>query len=155
MTIQDLGRIGEFLAALATLATLLYLAVQIRANTITVRSQARRSSVVNTLTTSAAIGSNKEAASIFRRGRGDFGSLDPDEKTQFLFLLSMLIAETEAAFVDFQLGIQNREDFESTSSSVRRLLRTPGGREYWRTFGSNTTPAFKEFVETEIYSEPH
>ncbi len=155
MTIQDLGSIGEFVAALATLATLLYLAVQIRANTITVRSQARRGSVANTLAASAAIGSNREAASIFRRGLADFRSLDPDEKTQFSFLLSMLVAETEAAFVDFRLGIHSREDFESVSSSVRKLLETPGGREYWRTFGSNTTPAFKDYVETEIYSEPH
>ena len=32
MTIQDLGSIGELIAAVATLATLVYLAVQIRQN---------------------------------------------------------------------------------------------------------------------------
>jgi hypothetical protein len=35
VTIQDLGSIGEFVAAIATLATLVYLAVQIRQNTRT------------------------------------------------------------------------------------------------------------------------
>jgi hypothetical protein len=154
VTIQDLGSIGEFIAALATLATLLYLAAQIRRNTIAVRSQARRGSVTNTLTAAAAIGSNKEAASVFRRGIADFSSLDPDEQIQFSFLMSMLIAETEASFVDLQLGINSQEDFESTTSAVRGLLQTPGGREYWRGFGRNTTPAFKEYVETEIYNDP-
>ena len=33
MTLQDLGSIGEFIAAIATLVTLIYLAVQIRQNT--------------------------------------------------------------------------------------------------------------------------
>ena len=40
MTIQDLGSIGERLAAVATLATLFYLAVQIRQNTKAVRAAA-------------------------------------------------------------------------------------------------------------------
>ena len=110
--------------------------------------------MTNTLTAAAAIGSNKEAASVFRRGMADFESLDPDERVQFSFLISMLIAETEAAFIDLQLGINTREDFESTTSAVRGLLKTPGGREYWRGFGANTTPAFRDYVETEIYSDP-
>ena len=33
MTIQDLGSIGELVAAIATIATLVYLAIQIRQNT--------------------------------------------------------------------------------------------------------------------------
>jgi hypothetical protein len=33
MTLQDLGSIGEFVAAVATVATLAYLALQIRYNT--------------------------------------------------------------------------------------------------------------------------
>ena len=33
MSIQDLGSIGEFIAAIATLVTLVYLAMQIRHNT--------------------------------------------------------------------------------------------------------------------------
>ena len=38
MTIQDLGSIGELIAAIATILTLVYLAAQIRQNTKTVRS---------------------------------------------------------------------------------------------------------------------
>ena len=67
--------------------------------------------------------------------------------------MSMLVSETEAAYVDFELGINDRGDFEATTSVVRMLLKTPGGREYWRTFGSNTTPAFMNYVETEVLAE--
>ena len=38
MTIEQLGSTGEFIAALATLATLVYLAIQIRQSTASVRS---------------------------------------------------------------------------------------------------------------------
>ena len=39
MTIQDLGSIGELIAAIATVATLVYLAVQLKQNTRALRSQ--------------------------------------------------------------------------------------------------------------------
>jgi hypothetical protein len=40
MTIQDLGSIGELVAAIATVATLVYLALQIRQNTESVKLSA-------------------------------------------------------------------------------------------------------------------
>ena len=43
MTLQDLGSIGELVGAAATVATLIYLAVQIRANTGAMRSAAAQS----------------------------------------------------------------------------------------------------------------
>ncbi|HVH18917.1 MAG TPA: hypothetical protein VNF72_11495 [Myxococcota bacterium] len=44
MTLQDLGSIGEIVGAIATVATLIYLAIQIRANTSAVQSAAAQSS---------------------------------------------------------------------------------------------------------------
>ena len=38
MTLQDLGNIGEFVAAVAVFVSLLYLAIQIRQNTKSVRT---------------------------------------------------------------------------------------------------------------------
>ncbi len=40
MTIQEIGSLGEFVAAIATIATLVYLAIQIRQNTAVARSAA-------------------------------------------------------------------------------------------------------------------
>ena len=39
MTIQDLGSLGELIAAVATVATLVYLAIQLKQNTLALRSQ--------------------------------------------------------------------------------------------------------------------
>ncbi len=45
MTIQDLGSLGELIAAVATVATLVYLALQIRQNTRVLRHAAERATV--------------------------------------------------------------------------------------------------------------
>jgi hypothetical protein len=42
LTIQDLGSIGELIAAIATVATLAYLALQIRQNTRAIQGSALR-----------------------------------------------------------------------------------------------------------------
>jgi hypothetical protein len=39
MTIQDLGSLGELIAAVATVATLVYLSIQLKRNTRAQRSQ--------------------------------------------------------------------------------------------------------------------
>ena len=41
VTLQDLGSLGEFIAAIATLATLIYLALQIRQNTLESQAASR------------------------------------------------------------------------------------------------------------------
>ena len=48
MTITELGSLGEFIGALAVLVTLIYLVLQIRQNTQSIRSQSRFS-VLETL----------------------------------------------------------------------------------------------------------
>ncbi len=78
-------------AAIATILTLAYLAIQIRENTKAVRSESRGRISGNFQGFSAILGGNKDAASVFTRGLADFGSLSAEEKMQFLFLFSMVI----------------------------------------------------------------
>ena len=47
MTIQDIGSIGELIAAIATVGTLIYLAVQIRQNTKSIRASTHHRSTAS------------------------------------------------------------------------------------------------------------
>ncbi len=64
LTIQDLGALGELLGAVAVLATLVYLALQTRQNTMAIAAQldaARISAVLNTNLTAATSNELQEA----------------------------------------------------------------------------------------------
>ena len=91
MTIQDLGSIGELVAAIATIATLVYLAIQIRANTTALRLESRGRLHAGGMTHASVIGGSPQAADVFTRGLGDYHGLAPAEATQFQFLFSMLV----------------------------------------------------------------
>ena len=147
MTISELGSLGELVAALATVATLIYLAVQIRSNTRVSRVESRRTTTAQTLEFSSLIASSSEAASIFRRGLADPSSLDADEKIRFNFLFSMLVSQTQSSFEDSEFGILDADIFDTTAIPVFSMLKTPGGSSYWRAFGNGFVPAFRDKVD--------
>ena len=97
------------------------------------------------------IGENKEVASVFRRGLMEPGSLDPDESVQFMFLFSMLTSQADNIIVDHRLGVVDREVMESTTTTTRQLLRTPGGRQYWNAYSTTHTPEFREYVDQRLH----
>ncbi len=151
MTVQDLGSVGEFVAALATLVTLVYLALQIRANTRVMQAESDRGlvNIANVLAT--AIGSNREAASIFRRGLSDHESLDPDEQVQFAFLFTPLVNQASSACQDFHLGITDQKRFETAAAAAIGMLKTPGGRTWWKLYSQTHSPEFKVYVEAQLH----
>ena len=153
MTIQELGSLSELIAAVATLATLIYLAIQIRANTTAVKVESRRGSTSNAMQFQGILGENKEAASVFRRGLVEPDSLDPDESIQFTFLFSMLTSQSDNVFDDYRLGVIDQEMMESTTSSTLNLLKTPGGRQHWSNYSSAHTPEFRDYIDQQL-NEP-
>ena len=71
LTIQDLGSLGELTAAVATVLTLGYLAVQLRQNTSALKSQTFQQSSMDMSLTANAISSDEELASIIiKAGNG-------------------------------------------------------------------------------------
>lgn len=150
MTIQDLGSVGELVAAIATVATLIYLSVQIRSNTAVVRAESRRGVTGLGLELQGLIASSREVASIFRRGVAAPASLDADESIQFTFLFSMLVSQSDSVFTDYRLGIAERALTESSVSATLRLLRTRGGRKYWGEWAVAHTPEFRQYVDERL-----
>jgi hypothetical protein len=130
VTIQDLGSIGELIAAIATIVTLVYLAVQIRSNTRALAVDSARSfaNIGDSITT--AVANNGELAEIFHRGLGELGSLNEVEKIRFSFVVGQLITTCRSAWHESAItGDQN--NIPEALSGIS-FLRASGGREWWR-----------------------
>ena len=85
MNIQDLGSIGELVAALATLLTLGYLAIQLKQNTRALRSQTFQQSSMDMSLTANAISSDGELARIVVKASDSLDDLSPEERIRFHF----------------------------------------------------------------------
>jgi len=150
VTIQDLGSIGELLAAVATIATLIYLARQLRANTAAVQGDARRAHRGASSATNLLIASDTELSALFNAGLRDFSALSPEHHTQFTFLMTELIGSWQAAYEEFESEIVDEKPLQRHSAAHVPFLRMPGGRKWWDTYGSRYPSTFRDYVDSQI-----
>ena len=89
MTIEDLGNIGEFIAAIATIVTLVYLAVQVRQNTAALRSSTFQNICEQMAHNVEPIVSHGDVSDVLARGLSGLAGLSPSERVRFQSVLVM------------------------------------------------------------------
>ncbi len=109
MNIQDLGALGELVAAAATVATLMYLAAQIRQNNRNLQEATSASINQGWASINSRLTSDEKFAEIFIRGREDLAALDAVELERF------------RAFVQDILNMAVYEDGLQASHNIRSL----------------------------------
>ncbi len=131
MSIQDLGSIGELVAAIATVATLVYLAIQVRHNTRALKastfenvSSEMGQNVVPILMTS-------DLADIYARVLQDPDSLSAGERVRISAMYVSSFRKLESVFVQTQLGSIDAEYAEGFERSLISLGKTPFGEQWW------------------------
>ena len=146
-TAQLLGNFGEFFGAIAVVATLIYLAVQIRQNTRVARIATLQQWVTTVGTVNTAISQSGDLSRIYRAGVEDPKSLEPHERTQFNTYLFQLFNTYESLFFQAEQGAIDQIFFEAKMETMRANLANPGVRGWWDTFATgNLDPRFREFV---------
>lgn len=153
MNFQDYGTIAEIVTSIATVATLLYLALQIRTASNAQVSQSRRAVHDRTAVLANTLGQSTETASVWRRGLREFESLSADEKVQFIWLFSQLVGHADLAYADHRLGLSEDNYLEETVGMTIDMLRMPGGRAYWKYSRNSYSRDFRDYIERTVLSE--
>lgn len=146
ITIQDLGSIGELLAAMATIATLVYLAMQIRQNTEAVRIQTYQAIMdsSNRLGDSLA---EQNVDAIYRKGRKSPDSCTPQEMAQFMLIAGQVVNLYEGLYLHHQSGAIDDDFFENRWKTFCNFMQQPGFRRMWERAGTYYSVSFTRAVE--------
>ena len=142
MNWEAIGAVGEIIGALAVVASLAYLAIQIRHNTKEVEEQ-NRTHQINTLSDNAGrfthfrtnIISNAEVASIWQRGRHDLNSLSYEERFRFDSLAEEFFWAFGMFFLYDDIGGIDKVSLELTMSNLEFAALTPGLEQWWSESG--------------------
>lgn len=112
------------------MATLGYLAIQIRHNTMAVRRSSVRQANVGT---SEELNSLTEegVSEIFVKGLKSLDSLSGVERFRFDNVFYQWLSALEQAFIDRRDGAISDDTFAVYDNTVPGFLTTPGGREWW------------------------
>ena len=98
MSIQDLGSIGELIAAVATVATLAYLAVQIRQSAKATRQAAVHYNIESGLAVRLELVRDPEVAALYLKGLADHQSLCREDRLRFNMLMVSIFENIREAF---------------------------------------------------------
>lgn len=151
MTIQDFGSIGELIGAIATIATLLYLASQIRGNTVAMKAEARRAARLDVSAAGRLIAASDGTAEVFLQGLADPSALSATQKVRFQFLIAEIvfgILETQER--EWRMGTSDREDLDVTCRHIAPFLSSPGGQWFWKNHRQEYAAEFQEFIDVQL-----
>src|SRR5207248_2098406 len=134
MSFEQLSYLAQVVASVAVVASLIFVALQIKQNTRALQRTEHNSTMEQWTVIRMAIAKNREIAELMTAGLHAERPLDAADQ---LRLEQMLQENAWAAFHIWdrtQRGIFPKGTFEATGGALLgTLLRTPGGESWWRT----------------------
>ena len=153
MSIQDWGAIGEIIGALAVVASLIYLAVQIRQNTRQI-SLSMDSAKLAAFERNVESGNrmreililNPEVAELFISAMADYQSLSVTQKLRCDMLFRNMFSTLQGGYIRQLTVGGDPSGFEGPREVVDALLGSPGIRDWLNENSPDWRPEFTEFV---------
>jgi len=146
-----IGAMGEIVGAIAVVATLGYLAVQIRHNT-------RASAVEAKLATTGMLTefvnmliADPQLNDLFMRGRTSTKNLSKDESQRFSNMVMKTFWFGSAAHFQLRTGTLDEDDFFEIKAILQFWLEGKGVREWWQRHGHQRfAKTYAEFIDAEL-----
>jgi hypothetical protein len=146
MTLSDLGNVGEFIASIAVVVSLVYLGIQIRQNTRIVKAATHHSSSRAWSELEIGLGSDPEVARILLKGGRSYAELNLEERFRYSLLMRAIIHLHEDDFVQSQEGLIDANLLERQRRSLAKALAEPAARAWWAENAALFSEAFQEHV---------
>ena len=130
MNWDQLGAIGELVSGIAVLATLLYLAVQIRQAKHLMLSNAHQTRTDRNILLTRFM-ANDEQSLKRSIGQLELDELSELEKQRAVYAFSMTMRHFEDMHYQRQLGVVDEETWDANLRGAKQLVSTDTGAELW------------------------
>jgi hypothetical protein len=150
MNWEILAAIGQLTAVVVGIPSLIYLALQIRAQT-----KERRQSAVNALTVqwgdlTRSLHDNAEFCAIYLRGVQSFADLDAVSKLRFSAFLNRFFKNFQALYFSHRDGVLSESSWREVERTMSDVIAYPGTQQWWETRRHWQTEEFARVVDAII-----
>lgn len=154
MNWEMLSAIGQVVAAVGVILSLIYLAVQIRE-----QNKERRRAGINILTAQwselvRTAQENREFAVLFLQGMHCFQDLDAPDKLRFSAFFTRYTRNCEGMFLYYRDGALEKALWDQVQRTMSDYFAYAGVREWWATRKHWLTDDFRDVVEAIIAKSP-
>jgi len=157
LNLQDLGNLGEFVGAIAVVATLVYLALNIRQNTAhlsqntrAVQLSALQADGESTNRVRELLILNPELSDLYLKGLRGYSELELSDRLRFGMLLENFLKTTEATYVRRFVIDVYPDSSEGVIRALDFLFAHAGVREWWNRNREAHRPVFRDFVDDRL-----
>jgi len=150
MNWDAIGAVSQAIGAVAVVAPLIYLSMQIRQCTLAARSTAFQNIVSQSIAFTGDLAKNPELLMVFRAGMNDLASLNPTESARFDFLLLSLLRRFEIVHYQCAMGFITADDWEGLRASLFIVVGSMGGRAWWKCHDERFNSGFRRFIDDEL-----
>jgi hypothetical protein len=149
MALEDLANIGELVSAIAVVISLAYLALQVRQNTASLRSDAYGRALDRISEMQGRFASDSGFTTFWARGALDAAALTPAERIRAMWALYEAFGAFEFMYLQHALGALPDEVWERWAKTTAWWLSHPGIRTMWHARPAPFTASFTAYVERE------
>ena len=145
--LEDLGNLGDFVGGIAVVATMIYLAIQIRQNTRTMQTTSFQDLSDHHSNILLAMMTDESMRQVLLLGRKQaWSDMDDETRMQFGSMVMQQMRSHFNAWTLFEAGMITEEQRATFDVSLSRILASKAFDEWWDHQGSAFPPAFREFV---------
>lgn len=150
MKLQDLSDLGEFISSVAVIVSLIYVAIQVRQNTSSIRTETFARALERVSAMQSTLFENGQLARLQAQGVLDPSKLTREERLQLTWWLSEAFGAFEFMFHQAKRGALADEVWIRWSATVAWWTSFPGVQAWWHARPTPFSRSFTSFVDTLI-----
>jgi hypothetical protein len=153
MDIQLIANIATILEATAVIASLIFIAAQIRQNTRLTRVANAQSVVENARALATALAQDRQLAELWIAGINHYNDMDAVDQYRFLGFLTYLLNVHENAYYQLTENLLDERVYTPYELELKALVETGVLRRHWKTLKSQFQSEFAAHVELVLNEE--
>lgn len=143
MTLQDLGALGELVGGVAVIASVLYLAIQIRHGMNGYRSTITQEVTSHFSRMQLEIAKSPDLLAAWVKAQRH-EALEPLEQQAVTHIVSSYMIGFENLYFQYRAGMLEQDAYRARQVVIKLVLKSAGSLQWWREFGMHQHP--EEFV---------
>jgi hypothetical protein len=148
--LEQYANLAEIVGVLLVVASLLYVAKQLRQTSDMMRVTASNERVQREYEILNSLIENREVAEYWLKGDSDFSSLDEVDRQRLIFFERRAIVLWHHIFSLRQQGLYPDSDWHWNEWIIQNIGRRQAVRETWSTFRDSYEKPFRDYVEQQF-----
>ena len=147
MKLETINAIAQLIAAIGVIASLFYLAVQIRQNTLSQRSVVVDSLTNSLITLVSPQSTDPVLTRAFASAIDDWWGVSEDERVRAATILFPLFKLFENAWFQKRQGTLDSQQWEGWDAYMRMYYHRPGTKIWWQMRRAAFASGFRDYIE--------